>query len=53
MAKVVVETIVIQLSKLVKDNAIEKITPEDLEVTLEQVTQELVGESVIVEIERK
>ena len=53
MAKVIVETIVMKLSKLVKDNSNEQITPEDLEATLEQVAQELVGESVIVEIERK
>ncbi len=53
MAKVIVETLVIKLSKLVKDNASEQIAPDDLEKTLEEVTQELVGESVIVEIERK
>jgi hypothetical protein len=53
MAKVIVETIVMKLSKLVKDDAPGKITSEDLEATLEQVAQELVGESVIVEIERK
>jgi hypothetical protein len=53
MAKVIVETLVLKLSKLVKDNAENNIAPDDLEETLEQVTQELVGDAVIVEIERK
>lgn len=53
MAKVIVETLVIKLSKLIKDNANENIASDDLEATLEQVTQELVGDAVIVEIERK
>ncbi len=52
MAKVIVETIVVKLSKLVKDNANTSIAPEDFEATLEQVTQQLVGDAVIVEIER-
>jgi glutamate/tyrosine decarboxylase-like PLP-dependent enzyme len=52
MAKVIVETIVLKLSKLVKDDTNQRISPEDLEETLEQVTQELVGDAVIVEVER-
>lgn len=51
MAKIVKETLVIEISKLVKDNddAGMQITDE-MAATLETVAQELVGENAIVEI---
>lgn len=52
MAHVVEEVIVIKFSKLVKtaSDGSTTITP-DLLIALEQVAQELAGDSVIVEIE--
>lgn len=55
MAKIVEEVVVIKLSKLVKDNGSNKdstLATDDLVVALEQVAQELVGDSAIVEVER-
>lgn len=53
MAKVQTEIIVIKLSKLIKDTENEtSLTSKDLENNLEDVVQELVGESILVEIER-
>lgn len=52
MAKVVSQTLVITFSKLVKDNHESSVIAEDVQSSLEQVAQELVGESVIVEIEQ-
>lgn len=53
MAKVVEEIVVLRFSKLVKNeqDADVTVTPE-VTSALEQVAQELVGDSVIVEIER-
>ena len=53
MAKVLEEVIVIKLSKLIKENGVEQslITP-DVMGALEQVAQELVGENIIVEVEK-
>ena len=56
MAKIVEETVVIKLSKLVKTGdkeSKEKMANADLVSALEQVAQELVGENVIVEVEGK
>lgn len=53
MARIHEEIIVLRLSKLVKnDDAAASITPKDFESNLEEVVQELVGDTVIVEIER-
>jgi hypothetical protein len=52
MAKIVEEVVVIKLSKLVKDGANAGIVTADLQTALEQVAQELVGDSVIVEVEK-
>jgi hypothetical protein len=54
MAKVQTEIIVIKLSKLIKDTTedVASLTNKDLESNLEVVVQELVGESILVEIER-
>lgn len=51
MAKIIEENIVIKISRLIKDSngAPSVITPEILQA-LEQVAQELVGESAVVEI---
>jgi hypothetical protein len=56
MARIVEDIIVIKFSKIVKDDGSETdhgsiITPE-VKLALEQVSQELVGDHVIVEIER-
>jgi hypothetical protein len=52
MAKIVEEIIIIKLSKLVKDDVVSGIVTNDLQAALEQVAQELVGDSVIVEVEK-
>ena len=52
MAKIIEEVIIIKLSKLVKDNDNSNIVSDELESSLEQVAQELVGEAVIVEVEK-
>jgi hypothetical protein len=52
MAKIVEDVIVIKFSSLVKDGAAEQTTciSEEIQAALEQVAQELVGQSVIVEV---
>lgn len=51
MAKIYEETVVIKLSKLIKDNEVTPmIATEEVVTALEQVAQELVGEHVIAEI---
>lgn len=53
MAKIHEEVVVIKLSKLVKNS--EDGTPlagDEIVVALEQVVQELVGENIIVEVEK-
>jgi len=52
MAKIVEEIVIIKLSKLVKDDVNQSIVNDDLQAALEQVSQELVGDSVIVEVEK-
>jgi hypothetical protein len=53
MAKIVEEIIVIKLSKLIKEGEIlEHISNQEIDSALEQVVQELVGNGVIVEVER-
>lgn len=54
MAKIVEETVVIKLSRLVKTGekeSKEKMANADMISALEQVAQELVGDNVIVEVE--
>jgi hypothetical protein len=54
MAKIVEESIVIKLSKLVKTGdkeGKEKMANAEVVAALEQVAQELVGDGVIVEVE--
>jgi len=52
MAKIVTESVVITFSKIVKDSEsdILDIASSDIQSALEQVAQELVGDSVVVEV---
>lgn len=53
MAKIHEEIVVIKLSKLVKDTEnVASLVDGETIASLEQVTQELVGSGVIVEVER-
>jgi hypothetical protein len=54
MAKIIEDVIVIKFSKIVKDSESEAtgIAGPDLQQALEQVAQELVGDSVVVEVVR-
>ena len=52
MAKIIEENIIIKVSKLVKINGDESLVPEDTLQALEAVAQELLGDSVIVEVEK-
>lgn len=54
MAKILEEVILIKLSKIVKDSADVDVTIADDTVlaALEQVSQELVGDSIVVEVEK-
>lgn len=51
MAKIIEEIVVIKFSKLVKSETQETIVSADIQAALEQVAQELVGNSIIVEVE--
>ena len=52
MAKIVTESVVITFSKIVKysESDTSGIAGPDIQQALEQVAQELVGESVVVEV---
>jgi hypothetical protein len=51
MAKIVEDVVVIKFSKIVKDyDEVSGITTSELEQALEQVAQELAGDSVVVEV---
>ena len=53
MAKIQEEIIVIKVSKLVKDSAdAGTVVPEDVAAALQSVAEELLGDSVVVEVER-
>lgn len=54
MAKIVEDVVVIKFSKLVKEAGIQDtgVVNKEIQAALEQVAQELVGDSVIVEVER-
>ena len=52
MAQVIEENIVITVSKLVKSGSTQPLVPEDTLLALEQVAQELLGDGVIVEVEK-
>ena len=51
MAKIVEEMVVVKFSRIVKDSAdTDALVSEEIEQALEQVAQELVGDSVVVEV---
>jgi hypothetical protein len=52
MAKIVEDVLVIKFSRIVRDNATDntQIAGSDVQAALEQVAQELVGDSVVVEV---
>ena len=51
MAKIVEDVIVIKFSKIVKDSEEGgSVATTDVQVALEQVAQELIGDSVVVEV---
>ena len=52
MAKIIEENIIIKVSKLVKISADEGLVSEETLQALEAVAQELLGDSVIVEVEK-
>lgn len=52
MAQIIEENIIIKVSKLVKNGGEENLVPADTLAALEAVAQELLGESVIVEVEK-
>ena len=54
MAKIVEDVIVIKFSKIVKDSEsdVSAIAGSDVQQALEQVAQELVGDAVVVEVQR-
>jgi hypothetical protein len=54
MAKIIEEIIVIKLSKIVKDSdsASADIAGAEVQAALEQVAQELVGDAVVVEVDK-
>lgn len=52
MAKIVEDVLVVKFSKIVKDSDTDNggLVNNDIKAALEQVAQELVGESVVVEV---
>jgi len=51
MAKIVEDVVIIKFSKIIKDTDSESaIASPDIQVALEQVAQELVGDSIVVEV---
>jgi hypothetical protein len=54
MAKIVEDVLIIKFSKIIKDNESDPAPAlsNDIISSLEQVAQELAGQSVVVEIER-
>jgi hypothetical protein len=52
MAHIIEENIIIKVSKLVKNDTGETLVAADTVSALEQVAQELLGDAVIVEVEK-
>lgn len=52
MAKIVEEVLVVKFSKIVKDSNADSssLLNDDVQAAIEQVAQELVGESIVVEV---
>jgi hypothetical protein len=55
MAKIVQDVLTIKFSRIVRTNDADngEIAGDDIRQALEQVAQELVGDSVVVEVERE
>lgn len=52
MAKIIENILIVKVSKLVKEGADENLVSDDVQQSLEAVAQELLGDTVIVEVER-
>lgn len=54
MAKIIEDVLIIKFSKIVKDSESEvsSIAGADVQAALEQVAQELVGDAVVVEVDK-
>lgn len=53
MAKIIEDVLIIKFSKIVKDSESEvSVAGPDIQAALEQVAQELVGDTVVVEVEK-
>jgi hypothetical protein len=52
MAKIIENILIVKVSKLVKEGADQNLIPDETQQALEQVAQELLGDAVIVEVER-
>ena len=52
MAKIIENILIVKVSKLAKEGADENLIPQETQQALEQVAQELLGDTVIVEVER-
>jgi hypothetical protein len=52
MAKIIENILIVKVSKLVKEGADDNLIPAETQQALEQVAQELLGDAVIVEVER-
>jgi len=52
MAKIIEDVLVVKFSKIVKDSESDSVSiaAQDVQQALEQVAQELVGDSVVVEV---
>lgn len=52
MAKIVEDVLIVKFSKIIKDSDIDNggLVGNDIQTALEQVAQELVGDSVVVEV---
>lgn len=52
MAKIIENVLIVKVSKLAREGAEENLIPAETQQALEAVAQELLGDSVIVEVER-
>jgi hypothetical protein len=55
MAKIIEDIVVIKFSKIIKDHDKEdsaRIAGKDVEQAIEQVAQELVGDGIVVEVQK-
>jgi hypothetical protein len=52
MAKIVEDVLIVKFSKIIKDSDTDNggLVGNDIQIALEQVAQELVGDSVVVEV---